>query len=58
MARQLTAMTHRNWQIVANNTTLSTIWQSKHLSAYSKSNSIRNHLVHSAQTYGSSQEDS
>ena len=47
-----------NWRIVAKDTTLSTIWPSKPLSAYTKSKSIHNHLVCSAQTYGASQQDS
>ena len=55
MGKQLTAITNRNWHIAANGTTLSTIWPSKSLSAYTKCNSIHNHHVHSAQTYGSSQ---
>ena len=58
MGKQLTAIIHRNWHIVANDTTLSTIWPSKPFSAYTKSNSIHNHLVHSAQTYGASQQNS
>ena len=58
MGKQFTAIIHRNWHIVANDTTLFTIWLSKHLSAYTKSNSIHKHLVHSAQTYGASQHDS
>ena len=58
IGKQLTAIIHRNWEIVANDTTLSTIWPSKSLSAYTKSNSIHNHLVHSAQTYGASQQNS
>ena len=58
IGKQLTATIHRNWEIVANDTTLSTIWPSKPLSAYTKSNSIHNHLVHSAQTYGASQQNS
>ena len=58
MSKQLTAIIYRNWHIVANDTTLSTIWSSKLLSAYTKSNSIHNHLVHSAQTYGASQQKS
>ena len=58
IGKQLTAIIHRNWEIVANDTTLSTIWPSKPLSAYTKSNSIHNHLVHSAQTYGASQQNS
>ena len=58
MGKQLTAMMHRNRHIVANDSTLPTIWPSKPLSAYTKSNSIHNHLVHSAQTYGASQQDS
>ena len=53
MGKQLTAIIHRNWHILANDTTISTIWPSKPLPAYSKSKSIHNHLVHSAQTYGS-----
>ena len=53
MGKQLTAIIHRNCHIVANDTTLSTIWPSKPLPAYSKSKSIHNHLVHSAQPYGS-----
>ena len=57
MGKQLTAIIHRNWHIVANDTTLSTIWPSRSLSAYTKSKSIHNHLVHSAQTYGASQQD-
>ena len=58
MSKQLAATIHRNWDIVVNNITLSTIWPSKPLSAYTKSNSIHNHLVHSAQTYGASQQNS
>ena len=58
MGKLLTAIIHRNWHHIANDTTLSTIWQSKPLSAYTKSSSIHNHLVHSAQTYGSSQQNS
>ena len=58
IGKQLTAIIHRNWEIVANDTTLSTIWPSKPLSAYTKSKSIHNHLVHSAQTYGASQQNS
>ena len=58
MDKQLTAVIHTNWHIVANNTTLPTIWPSKPLSTYFKSNSIHNHLVHSAQTYGASQQNS
>ena len=56
IGKQLTAIIHKNWQIVANDTTLSTIWPSKPLSAYTKSNSIHKHHVHSAQTYGASQQ--
>ena len=57
MGKQLTAIIHRNWHIVANDTTLSIIWPSKPLSAYTKSYSIHDHLVYSAPTYGSSQQD-
>ena len=58
MGKQLSAIVHRNWHTVVNDTTLSTIWPSKPLSAYTKSNSIHDHLAHFAQTYGSSQQDS
>ena len=58
MGKQLTAIIHRYWHIVANGTTLSTIWTSQPLSAYTKFSSIHDHLVHSAQTYGCSQQDS
>ena len=58
MDKLLTAIIHWNWHHIANDTTLSTIWPSKPLSAYTKSSSIHNNLVHSAQTYGSSQQDS
>ena len=54
IGKLLTAIIHKNWHNIANDTTLSTIWPSKPLSAYTKSSSIHNHLVHSAQTYGSS----
>ena len=56
MGKQLSAIVHRNWHTVVNDTTLSTIWPSKPLSAYTKSNSIHDHLVHFAQIYGSSQQ--
>ena len=49
------ATIHKNWHIIANDTTLSTISPSKPLSAYTESSSIHNHLVHSAETYGSPQ---
>ena len=49
---------HKNWHTIANDTTLSTMWPFKPLSAYTKSSRVHNHLVHSAQTYGSSQQDS
>ena len=58
MGKQFAAIIHRNWHIVPDDTTFSTIWPSKPLSAYTKSNSIHNHLVHSAQTYGASQQNS
>ena len=57
MGKQLAVIIHRNWHIITNDITLSTIWSSKPLSAYTKSNSIHNHLVHSARTYGASQQD-
>ena len=58
MGKQLTAIIHRNWHILANITTFSIIWSFKPLSAYTKSNIIQKHFVHSTQTYGSSLQDS
>ena len=58
MGKLLTAIIHRNWHHIANDTTLSTIWPSKPLPAYTKSTNIHNYFVHSVQTYGSSQQDS
>ena len=55
MGKQLTAIKYRNWHIVVNDTKLSTNLPSKPLSAYTKSNSIYNYLLYSAQTYSSSQ---
>ena len=50
-----TATANKDWRTIAVDTTLSTtIWPSKPLPAYTKSSSIHNHLVHSAQTHGSS----
>ena len=57
ISKLFTATIHKNWHIIANDTTLSTIWPSKPLSVYTKSSSIHNHLVHSPQTYGSSRQD-
>ena len=51
------ATIHKNWNTIANDTTLSTIWPSKPL-VYTKFSSIHNHLVHSTQIYGSSRQDS
>ena len=58
MCKLLTATIHRNWHHIINGSTLSTIWPSKPLSAHTKFSSIYNLLVHSAQTYGSSQQAS
>ena len=58
ICKQLTATIHRIWQYIANDTTLSTIWSSKHLLTYTKSSSIHNCLAHSAQACGSSRQDS
>ena len=58
IGKQLTVIIHRNWHVIANDTTLSTIWPFKPLSTYTKSNSFHNYLVHSAETYGASQQDS
>ena len=55
LGKLFTETIHKNWCTIANDTTLSTIWPSKPLSAYTKSSSIHNYLVHSAQTYGSPQ---
>ena len=57
IGKLLTTTIHRNWHHLANDTTLSTIWPFKPLSAYTKSSSSHNHHVHSAQTYGSSPQD-
>ena len=54
----LTAIIHKNWHNIASNATLSTIWPSKPFPAYTRSSSIPNDLVHYAQTYGSSGQDS
>ena len=58
IGKLFTATIHKNWQTIASGTTLSTIWPSKPLSAYTKSSSIHSHLVHSEQAYGSSRKDS
>ena len=58
IGKQLTAIIYRNWHNVSSDSTLSTIWPSKPLSAYNKTNSIHNHLFHSVQTYGFSRQDS
>ena len=58
MGTLFTAIIHRNFYHIANDATLSAIWPSKPLSAYTKSRNIHNYLVHSAQTYGSSQKNS
>ena len=58
IGKSFAATIHKHWHITANDATLSTIWPSKPLSAYTKPNNIHNHLVHSAQTHGSSQQDS
>ena len=41
----------KNIKEIAKNTTRSTIWKSKPLSAYIKSSSILNHLIHSTQIW-------
>ena len=46
IGKQLTAIIHRNWHNFANDSTLSSIWSSRPLSAYAKSSSIHNHIVH------------
>ena len=58
IGKLFTETTDKNWYTTANDITLSTIWPSKPLLAYNKSSGIQNHLVHSAQTYGSSSQDS
>ena len=58
MCKLLTSIIHRNWHHIANEATLSTIWPSKPLSAHIKSRNIHSYLVHSAQTYGPSQQNS
>ena len=58
IGKLLTAIIYKNWNYITNGTTLSNIRPSKPLSACTKSNSIHNHLVHSAQAYGYSRQDS
>ena len=53
IGESITATTHKNWQTIANDATLSTIWSSKPLSGYTKSSSIHNYSSphkHVAQT--------
>ena len=58
IGKSFAATIHKHWYINVDDATFSTIWPSKPLSGYTKSNSIHNHLVHSVQTCGSSQQDS
>ena len=58
IGKLFTATINKNWHTIVNDATLSTIWSSKPLSVYTKSGSIHNYLVHSAQIYGSSRHDS
>ena len=53
MSRTYTQIFHTN---IANDTIVSINWPSKTLSAYIKSSSVHNHLVHSAKTYGYSRQ--
>ena len=53
-----TATIHKNRHTIANDTTFSAICKSKPSSTYTKSNNIPNHLAHSAQTCGFSQQNS
>ena len=46
IGKQLAAIIHRNCHNFASDTTFSSIWSSRSLSAYAKSSSIHNHLVH------------
>ena len=55
IGKSFIATIHKNWKTVVDNATLSAIWPP---SAYSKSSSIYNYLVHSTQTYGSLQDNS
>ena len=57
MGKLLTSTIQRNWHNIANEATLSIIWPSKPLSANIKSRNIYSYLVHSAQTYGPSQQN-
>ena len=54
----LTTIINKNWHNIVNDPTLSTIWPSKLLSAYTKSSSINEHLVDSGQINRFSREDS
>ena len=57
MGKLLTSIIHRNSHHIANEATLSSIWPSKPLSAYTKSRNIHNYLVQFAQSYGNSQQN-
>ena len=52
IGKSFMATIHKNWHTIDDDTTFSVVGLSKPLCAYSKSSSIHNHLVHSAQTYG------
>ena len=57
IGKSFEAAIHKHWHTIPDDATLLTIWLSKPLSAYTKSNSIHNHLIHSAQTNSLSQQD-
>ena len=52
IGKSFIATIHKIWHTIIDDVMLFTILLSKPLSAYSKSSSMHNHLVHSAQTYG------
>ena len=58
ISKLFTATVHKNWHTIANDTIISTIWPFKPLSVCSKSNSIHKDLLYSAQTCGSTRQDS
>lgn len=58
IVKLFTATIRKNCHTIANNTTFSAICKSKPSSSYTKSNNIPNHLAHSAQTCGFSQQNS
>ena len=58
IGKSFTTTINKNWHTIAYDATLRTTSSSTPLSAFRKSSSIHNHLLHSTQTYGLSQQNS